>query len=83
MAGIVRKIHPNTNFIFGPAEKLVPDAQMKATNNETGEEVETFALVMLDPDGEAHVYPMTAEGKQGLLATITGGVVIPQNGAMH
>lgn len=83
MAGIVRKIHPTTNFVFGEASKMVPDAKMTATDNITGLDVETFALVMIDPDGEAHVYPMTIEGKQNLLAILTGGVVVPQNGSMH
>jgi hypothetical protein len=73
MAGYTRKIHPATNFVFDKLAKLVPDAQVHASD-EHGHEVEMMALVCIDPDGESHVYPVDDAGKQALVRILTGGI---------
>jgi len=74
------KIHVQAAFKYGPLEQLVGvlDVQASVRSANGQERAQLFGLAMIDQaDGEAHVYVFTEEGKQALLRTLTGGIVVP------
>lgn len=81
MAGLTRTVHPASNVKWAPLKEICPDVTVQlgpaAERNGDGEPPEPMALSFADPDGEMHVYPFTPEGKQNLLAQLTGGVILP------
>jgi hypothetical protein len=74
-----RIVHPRANFVWGRIGELVPDLKVGAVD-EQGQPVEFHALALTDPDGEVHVYLFNEEGRQKLVAALTGGVVITKDG---
>lgn len=84
MAAMARFIHPMSSIAWKPLSELAPDITIKheqpvdATGNGHKEEPETsMGLAFIDPDGETHIYVFDTDGKQKLLAQLTGGIVIP------
>jgi hypothetical protein len=72
MAGFTRKLHPVSTFAWGKLRAFVPDM----TFDTGADEDEPMALMLLDPDQEQHIFVFNEEGRQKLLAALTGGFVI-------
>lgn len=80
MSGLRRTIHPQANFDWLPLAEVAPEIavspQPRAENGEAPER--PYALVFTDADDrEQHVYIFSAEGRQNLVRTLTGGIVLP------
>lgn len=80
MASIDLHVHAQSSFVFAPLEQLVgvldvTDKEAEAANG--GEPTTVKGLAFIDNDGEGHVYVLTENGRQKLIAQLTGGVVIP------
>jgi hypothetical protein len=76
MASIDIKIHPQSGVVWKPLAEVAP-----LLNIEFGEEEPPNALLFADPDGETHVYVIGEEGRANLLRMLTGGIIVPTNGA--
>jgi len=55
---------------FGPADKLVPDAEIKM--EASGVRFVPDVLVFTDDEGNVDVYPLMPEGKRNLVQLLTG-----------
>ena len=80
MAGLSRTIHPASRHNFGPLATIAPDVSLRlpaAADGNGGGPEEPQALAFTDPDGETHVYLFDEAGKQRLVQTLTGGIIIP------
>lgn len=80
VAGLTRTVHPSSNVRWAKLTELCPDITVtpaSAVETNGGEPEEAMGLSFVDPDGEMHVYVFTPDGKQNLLAQLTGGVVLP------
>lgn len=80
MSGLRRTIHPQANFDWVPLADIAPDiAVMPKPRVENGEAPEQpYALVFTDADDkETHVYVFSESGRQNLVRTLTGGIVLP------
>jgi hypothetical protein len=79
MAGITRTIHPVSNFVWAPLAKIAPDMQLSPAPGGNGHSPDDppQGLLFVDPDGETHIFVFGEEGRQKLLAALTGGIVLP------
>lgn len=81
MAGLTRTVHPTSSVRWAKLTDICPDVNAKPVHGEngngTGNAEGPMALSFADPDGEMHVYVFTPDGKQNLIAQLTGGVILP------
>lgn len=82
VAGLNRSIHPVANIAWAPLSQIAPDVGIHSTpaiENGDGKPEEPMALAFTDPqDGETHVYVFTQQGKENLMRTLTGGIIVPK-----
>lgn len=64
--------------------EICPDMQFKQIGEveSNGSAEEPMGLAFIDPDGEMHVYVFTPDGKQNLMAQLTGGVILPDRNSL-
>lgn len=80
MAGITRKVHMVSQVEWGPVDRYAADLGIRTEPENGGEPEVPKALRFLDPDGEAHIYLFSDEGRQLLIRQLTGGLIVPKGG---
>ena len=84
MGSISRHVHLQSAFAWKRLSEVAPDLQitMAPEGNGNGGPSEPMALVMIDPDGETHVYPFSEVARKKLIAELSGGIVIAPGGSI-
>jgi hypothetical protein len=77
MAGMTRKIHPQSNFFWMPLVEAAADMHFPTVDPTDP----PMALIMVDADLETHLYVFNEDGRKKLVEALTGGVILP-NGAV-
>ena len=81
MAGASVKVHLISNMTYKPLEQLIgffgDDIKAMVNAGDNGQKPKLYGLAFDDPDGEAHIFVMTDDGKQNLIRKLTGGLVVP------
>lgn len=79
MAGIVTKVHARFAIAVGPVDRYVPPTMQirQEPDDGGGKPAVPQAVAFQDPDGETHVYVLSDETRRGLIAKLTGGIMVP------